>query len=351
MILIVFLTLFIKSLSFSIISHHSGFHNFTDKEEINVTIKVNRTSEDDNILYNISHFDFENKVPCEGIKNDSYNCTFNDSGIYSLIIENDKTNKIIMYKNIITIYDYSSDFNITSNYSVNCFNISQPITNKNLIKIEFNQVINKSLLNFTLYTDDYNDDNITAIPYKINEDYTIIGVENQLFNETIYHLNISCHNLTDNSITNLTYKNILNFSNLEEVDNIIPIFETFLEKKHKIYDIYTNEKDRSLRIQFNIYNENLKKNFDSLPEIIYPPLNMEYDKVPDNDPEKYNNTLKIIVNTSSIHGQVILRYHYCGIEYKNYTDLHVNKAEINFNIEYVLKINKIFLFIILILFI
>ena len=67
MILIVFLTLFIKSLSFSIISHHSGFHNFTNKEkeeinEINVTIKVNRTNEDENILYNISHFDFENKV-------------------------------------------------------------------------------------------------------------------------------------------------------------------------------------------------------------------------------------------------------------------------------------------------
>ena len=351
MILIVFLTLFIKSLSFSIISNYSGFHNFTDKENITLTIKVNRTSVDigKNISYNISIYDFENKVPCEGIKNDSYNCTFNDSGIYSLIIENDKTNKIIMYKNIITIYDNSSDFNVTSNYSVNCFNISQPITNKNLIKIEFNQIINKSLLNFTLYSDDDNDDNITAIPYEINEDYTIIGVENQLFNESFYHLDISCQNLTD---SNLTYKNILNFSNLEEVDNIIPIFESFLEKKHKKNSLNTNEReDRLLRIQFNSYNEALKKNFDSLPEIIYPPLDMKYDFSPENDPDKYKNTLKINVNTSSVPGQVILRYHYCGIEYKYYTDLHIINNENDFDNEYVLKINKIFLYIILILFI
>ena len=200
MILIVFLTLFIKSLSFSIISNYVGFHNFSEKDNITVTINVNRTDIENNISYKISIYDFEKNIPCEDIKNDSYNCTFNDSGIYSLIIENKETNKIIMYKNIITIYDNSSDFNVTSNYSVNCFNISQPITNKNLIKIEFYQVINKSLLNFTLYTEDKNDDNI-------NEDYTIIGVENKLFNESFYHLNISYHNLTaDNNITNLTLK-------------------------------------------------------------------------------------------------------------------------------------------------
>lgn len=76
MILIVFITLFIKSLSFSIISNYSGFHNFTDKENISVTIKVNRTSEDieKNISYNISIYDFEQNIPCEDIKNDSYNC-------------------------------------------------------------------------------------------------------------------------------------------------------------------------------------------------------------------------------------------------------------------------------------
>ena len=64
MIFIVFLTLFIKSLSFSIISNYSGFHNFTDKENITLTIKVNRTSVDigKNISYNISIYDFEQNI-------------------------------------------------------------------------------------------------------------------------------------------------------------------------------------------------------------------------------------------------------------------------------------------------
>ena len=87
MIFIVFLTLIIKSLSFSIISNYSGFHNFTDKENITLTIKVNRTSVDigKNISYNISIYDFEQNIPCKGIENDSYNCTFNDSGIIHLL--------------------------------------------------------------------------------------------------------------------------------------------------------------------------------------------------------------------------------------------------------------------------
>ena len=365
MFFLLILTLFFKSFSILLLSNssYSGFNNFSKYEKISINITIKNETEEE--FGNYSIFFYNSNLNLEGNCTEKYEfsniniteftCTFDEPGVYSILLQNDVTSKIINYKNIITIYDNSSEFNISSNLSKNkCFNLSYPITNKQLINITFNQTINKSLLNFTLYYDDDKNDNVTAIPYEIYENYAIIGVEDQIFYDAIYNLKISSQNLTED----LEYKNVLDLTNTTLDSYETPKFLNFFEPKKNITKVNINvNSGEYIRINFDSFNNNQLDNFDSLPKIIFPPSFSEYNidgnliGIDIND-QKYINTYLFKLNTYNIPGQAILQYHYCGVEYKYYTELffvpqsdedkYLSISNININ-------KKIFLFIIIFL--
>ena len=363
MFFLLILTLFFKSFSILLLSNssYSGFYNFSKHEKISINITIkNETVEE---FGNYSIFFYNSNLNLEGNCTEKYEfsniniteftCTFNEPGVYSILLQNDVTSKIINYKNIITIYDNSSEFNISSNLSKNkCFNLSYPITNKQLINITFNQTINKSLLNFTLYYDDDKNDNVTAIPYEIYENYAIIGVENKKFNAKKYNLNISSKS------DYIIYNNTLDLTDTNPNLYPIPIFISFLEfNKHvNRTKIKINTTSEDLRINFTYFDvNNSLGNFDQYPEIIFPSSKMEFNSTNDNNITKFNNTYKFNITTYFETGQAILQYHYCGNEYKNITDLYFvdyynEEDRYGLSISNIM-INKIFLFIIIIIFI
>ena len=337
MFFLLFLTLFFKSFSILLLSNssYSGFNNFSKYEKISINITIKNETEEE--FGNYSIFFYNSNLNLEGNCTEKYEfsniniteftCTFDEPGVYSILLQNDVTSKIINYKNIITIYDNSSEFNISSNLSKNkCFNLS--------------------------YNDDDKNNNITAIPYEIYENYAIIGVEDQIFYDAIYNLNISCQNLTED----LEYKNILDLTNTTLDSYETPKFLNFFEPKKNINKVNINvNSGEYIRINFDSFNNNQLDNFDSLPKIIFPPSLSEYNidgssiGIDIND-QKYINTYLFKLNTYNIPGQAILQYHYCGVEYKYYTELffvpqsdedkYLSISNININ-------KKIFLFIII----
>lgn len=365
MFFLLILTLFFRTFSILLLSNssYSGFNDFSKIENISINITIkNETVEE---FGNYSIFFYNNNLNIEGnctkkyefsnINITEFNCTFDKPGVYSILLQNDVTSKIINYKNLITIYDSSSEFDVKTNYSKNkCFNLSYPITNKQLINITFNQTINKSLLNFTLYNNDDKNDNVTAIPYEIYENYAILGVEDQIFNDAIYNLKISCQNLTKD----LEYKNVLNLTNTKTDSYQTPKFLNFFEPKKNTNKVTIKvNSEEYIRINFDSYNEDQLDNFDSLPKIIFPPSlsehNIDGSSIGiDINNQKYINTYLFKLNTYNIPGQAILQYHYCGVEYKYYTELffvpqsdedkYLSISNININ-------KKIFLFIIIFL--
>ena len=360
MIFILVLTLFFKTFSISISnSSYSGFHNFTKINETNIIITVEYENDEIN-NYNVfcyNNTNLDNNVTCTNTSNISditdYNCILNKSGVYSIILQNIETSKIIIYKNLITIYDNSSEFSVKPKYSNNkCFDLDNPITNKQLINITFNQTINKSLLTFTLYNDDDKNNNITAIPYEIYENYAIIGVENKKFNAKKYNLNISSKS------DYIIYNNTLDLTDTNPNLYPIPIFISFLEfNKHvNRTKIKINTTSEDLRINFTYFDvNNSLGNFDQYPEIIFPSSKMEFNSTNDNNITKFKNTYKFNITTYFETGQAILQYHYCGNEYKNITDLYFvdyynEEDRYGLSISNIM-INKIFLFIIIIIFI
>ena len=356
MILILILTLFSKINLISInISDYPGFHNFTQNKSFDVNITIINEENNDNDIYNVFIYNNINlTLPCNDTNEDDnkYICNVNNSGVYSIFIQNNETSKIIKFKNVITIYNNSTDFKVESQLSKNkCFDFNNTITNKKLIKIYFNQTINSSLINFTLFDDENDNEDIILKPYEINNDFTIIGVEDQNFNATNYSLLIEYRN------DNLIYEGVLDLTDTKTNSTPIPIFESFYElKKNKsLTSIKINSKSE-FRIKFTYFNfKDSYDNFDSHPEIIYPPAETNCDSSSDEDEynlEKYKNTLIFKVKTFNLPGQAILRYNYCGKEYKNITDLifefpsDEDQAGLTINI---ISIKKILYFILIIL--
>ena len=152
MIFILFLTLIIKTFSFSIKKNYSGFHNFVQDCLFSLTIDFDYENEQ-NIEYYISYYDIDiyDNVTCKNNSNNTFTCKFDNNGTYSLMVENNITNKIKLYKNIITIYNYSEKFEVNSLMNKkNCFMLDRNINNSRLIYIKFDQLINKSLVKFNL---------------------------------------------------------------------------------------------------------------------------------------------------------------------------------------------------------
>ena len=370
MILILILTLFSKIILISInISDYPVFHNFAKNNSFNVNVTIineeNKENEDvenveneennekdENEIYNVFIYNNINlTLPCNDTNenNNKYICNINNSGVYSIFIQNNETSRIIKFKNVIIIYNNNSEFKIEPQISINkCFDLENNITNKKLIKIYFNQIINSSLINFTLYNDT---EEIKLKPYEINKYFTMIGVENQKFNAKNYNL------LIEYKSGNLTYGNILDLTDTKTNSTPIPIFESFYElKKNKSLTSIKINSESEFRIKFTYFNfKDSYDNFDSPPEIIYPPADTNCDSSSDEDEynlAKYNNTLIFKVKTFNLPGQAILRYNYCGKEYKNITDLifefpsDEDQAGLTINI---ISIKKILYFILIML--
>ena len=355
--LILLITLLIKTFSFSITSDYSGFLNENDSKEINITYSCNNET-DNKIEYNISFFnnsDINNsvlckeKLLCSSEENKIFTCNFTEFGTFSLIIKNNETNKITVYKNLITIYN--NNITVTDEINSNCFIFNNNITNKKLLNIKFDQIINKSLLNFNLVN---GNKTIKAIPYEINNTFTVLGVENEIFyKDSIYNLSIIALN---NSIN---FSNVLNFSKVSDSNETeYPFIEDFLNGKKTLKKLETNypyDNDSKLRIKFSYFNKNRIDYFDIPPKIIYPIVeeNIQYDENNNDNDEKYKNTYKFTLNTSSMTGQIILEYQYCGNYTVNYTDIYIEEdieKKYGLNASFIFKNYIILLSIIIILF-
>ena len=358
MIFILFLTLIIKTFSFSIKTNYSGFYNFSQGVPFPLTINVDYENEN-NIEYYISYYDTDvsNNVTCDKNDDNSFICEFEKNGTYSLMVENNVSYKIILYKNIITIYNYSQNFEANSLMNKkNCFMLDREITNSRLIYIKFDQLINKSLVKFNL-TDNTNDP-IEAIPFEINNTHTVIGVINQTFySDSKFDLIIYSQNSTSDQ---LKIENILDFSNIQNIsDDEYPYFLNIIKSRKEINSVYTNKTYKlsdNLRMNFTYFNmtdKNPTDYFESVPQFLFPPSKMYNFYNNETDLTKYDNTLKFALDTYNITGQALLYYHYCGKEYKNYIDFYFEE---DIEKKYGLSsnniiINKIFLVLILILFI
>ena len=356
MILILILTLFSKIILISIkISDYPGFHNFIQNKSFDVNITIKKEDNDnENDNYNVSIYNNINlTLPCdEDDTNDTnFFCNISNPGVYSIFLQNEETSRIIKFKNVITIYNNSTEIKAEPQLSTNkCLDLNN-ITNKKLIKIYFNQTINSSLIDFILNDDENDNEEIILKPYEINKNFTMIGVENQKFNATKYTL------LIQYNYYNLTYENILDLTDTTTNSTPIPIFESFhdIKKNKSLTNIKINS-EKEFRIKFTYFNfKDSYDNFDSLPEIIYPPAETICDSSSDEDEynlEKYHNTLKIKVKTFNLPGQAILRYNYCGKEYKNITDLFFELPSVEEQIGSTnnnIIINKILYFIIIML--
>ena len=356
MIIILFLTLIIKTFSFSIKTNYSGFYNFSQGVSFPLTINVDYENEQ-NIEYYISYYDIDiyDNLPCKNNLNNTFTCKFDNNGTYSFMVENNITNKIKLYKNIITIYNYSEKFEVNSLMNKkNCFMLDRNINNSKLVYIKFDQLINKSLVKFNL-TDNINDP-IEAIPFEINNTHTIIGVINQTFSsDSKFDLIIYSQNSTLDTI-----ENVLDFSNIQNIsDDEYPYFLNIIKSRKEINSVYTNKTYKlsdNLRMNFTYFNmndPNPRDYFESLPQFLFPPSNMYNFYNNETDLTKYDNTLKFALDTYNITGQALLYYHYCGKEYKNYIDFYFEEdieKKYGLSINNII-INKIFLVLILILFI
>lgn len=356
MILILILTLFSKIILISIkISDYPGFHNFTKNKSFDVNVIIKKEDNDnENDNYNVSIYNNINlTLPCdEDDTNDTnFFCNISNPGVYSIFLQNEETSRIIKFKNVITIYNNSTEIKAEPQLSTNkCLDLNN-ITNKKLIKIYFNQTINSSLIDFILYNDENDNEEIILKPYEINKKFTMIGVENQKFNATKYTLLIQYRS------NESTYEDILDLTDTTTNSTPIPIFESFHDiKKNKSLTKIKINSENEFRIKFTYFNfKDSYDNFDSLPEIIYPPAETICDSSSDEDEynlEKYHNTLKIKVKTFNLPGQAILRYNYCGKEYKNITDLFFELPSVEEQIDLTnnnIIINKILYFIIIML--
>ena len=324
MILILILTLFSKIILISInISDYPVFHNFIQNNSFNVNVTINNEENDENNNYNVSIYNNINlTLPCdEDDTNDTnFFCNISNPGVYSIFLQNEETSRIIKFKNVITIYNNSTEIKAEPQLSTNkCLDLKN-VTNKKLIKIYFNQTINSSLIDFILYNDENDNEEIILKPYEINKNFTMIGVENQKFNATKYTLLIQYRS------NESTYEDILDLTDTTTNSTPIPIFESFHDiKKNKSLTRIKINSESEFRIKFTYFNfKDSYDNFDSPPEIIYPPAETNCDSSSDEDEynlEKYKNTLIFKVKTFNLPGQAILRYNYCGKEYKNITDL------------------------------
>ena len=325
MILILILTLLSKIILISInISDYPGFHNFIQNNSFNVNVTINNEENDENNNYNVSIYNNINlTLPCIEDDTNEFNffCNISNPGVYSIFLINKETSRIIKFKNFITIYNKSTEFKAEPQLSKNkCIDLNNPITNKKLIKIYFNQTINRSLIDFILSNDENDNEEIILKPYEINNNFTMIGVEDQKFNATKYTLTIQYR--SNESI----FEDILDLTDTKTNSTPIPIFESFYElKKNKSLTSIKINSESEFRIKFTYFNfKDSYDNFDSPPEIIYPPAEINCDSSSDEDEynlEKYKNTLIFKVKTFNLPGQAILRYNYCGKEYKNITDL------------------------------
>ena len=356
MIFILFLTLIIKTFSFSIKTNYSGFYNFSQGVPFPLTIDVDYENEQ-NIEYYISYYDIDvsNNVTCDKYDEKSFICEFNKNGTFSFMVENNITNKIILYKNIITIYNNSEKFEAKSLMNKkNCFMLDRNINNSRLVYIKFDQLINKSLVKFNLT--DNNNDPIEAIPFEINNTHTIIGVKNQTFySNSKFDLIIYSQNSTLDTI-----ENVLDFSNIQNIsDDEYPYFLNIIKNKKEINSFFTNEIYKlsyNYRINFtyiNMSDKNPTDYFESVPQFLFPPSKMYNFYNNETDLTKYDNTLKFALDTYNITGQALLYYHYCGKEYKNYIDFYFEEdieKKYGLSINNII-INKIFLVLIIILFI
>ena len=356
MIFILFLTLIIKTFSFSIKTNYSGLYNFSQGVPFPLTIDVDYENEQ-NIEYSISYYDTDvsNNVTCDKNDEKSFICEFNKNGTFSFMVENKTTNKIILYKNIITIYNYSEKFEAKSLMNKkNCFMLDRNINNSRLVYINFDQLINKSLVKFNLT--DNNNAPIEAIPFEINNTHTIIGVKNQTFyNNSKFDLIIYSQNSTLDKI-----ENVLDFSNIQNIsDDEYPYFLNIIKNKKEIKSFLTNKTynlSDNYRINFtyiNMDDKNPTDYFESVPQFLFPPSKMYNFSNNETDLTKYNNTLKFALDTYNVTGQALLYYQYCGNEYKNYIDFYIEE---NIEKKYGLSINnilinKIFLVLMIIFFI
>ena len=357
MILILILTLFSKIILISInISDYPGFHNFIQNNSFIVNVTINNEENDENNNYNVSIYNNINlTLPCIEDDTNEFNffCNISNPGVYSIFLINKETSRIIKFKNFITIYNKSTEFKAEPQLSKNkCIDLNNPITNKKLIKIYFNQTINRSLIDFILSNDENDNEEIILKPYEINNNFTMIGVEDQKFNATKYTLTIQ-YRYDDIS----KFEDILDLTDTKTNSTPIPIFESFYElKKNKSLTSIKINSESEFRIKFTYFNfKDSYDNFDSPPEIIYPPAETNCDSSSDEDEynlEKYKNTLIFKVKTFNLPGQAILRYNYCGKEYKNITDLifeypsDEDQAGLTINI---ISIKKILYFILIIL--
>lgn len=355
MIFILFLTLIIKTFSFSIKTNYSGFYNFSQSVSFPLTIYVDYENEQ-NIEYYISYYDIDvsNNVTCDKNDEKSFICEFNKNGTYSFMVENNVTNKIILYKNIITIYNNEKFEAKSLMNKKNCFMLDRNINSSKLVYIKFDQLINKSLVKFNLT--DNNNDPIEAIPFGINNTHTIIGVKNQTFyNNSKFDLIIYSQNSTLDKI-----ENVLDFSNIQNIsDDEYPYFLNIIKNKKEINSFFTNETYKlsdNYRINFtyiNMSDKNPTDYFESVPQFLFPPSRMYNFYNNETDLTKYNNTLKFALDTYNITGQALFYYQYCGNEYKNYINFYFEE---NIEKKYGLSINniiinKIFLVLIIFLFI
>jgi len=356
MIFILVISLFIKIFLFSIDTNYTRFYNFSLNNSLPINISTNDVNDGIIQYYVYLSSNISDNVTCSknnnSDKNNSFECKFNKNGTYTIMEENNETNKTIYYKNIITIYNYNEEFEIKSLINnQKCFILDDIINNTRLLSIKFDQIINKSLINFTLYEN--SGKIMNATPFEINDTHTVIGVINQTFsNNTNFTLEIKSQNFSKNF-------SALNFSILKNIKKEdYPIFQ-YIKKSTKvinsldIYEFY--ELSYNLRMNFTYFpmNDNISlENFESLPQIISPPSKMANFSNNENNLNKYNNSLKFTLDiTYSSPGQAILYYHYCGHEYKNLIDFYFVENEIK---KYDLSIsnivmNKIFLIIIIIL--
>lgn len=352
MIFILVMTLFIKTFSISIDTNYERFFNFSKGNKMQIKISFNEENEGNIEFYVYLSSNISDNVNCTKIINNSSECTFNKNGTYTIMVENKDTKKQLYYKNIITIYNYNEEFEIKSGINKqNCFLLDREINNTRLLSIKFDQIINKSLINFTLY--DQNNKSMEVTPFEINDTHTVIGVINKKFsNNSNFNLEIKSQNFEKNL-------SALNFSIKKNISmNEYPIFQYIKKSTKVINNLDINEfynLSDNLRINFTFFPMNdidSLNNFDSLPQIIFPPSIMGNFSNNEDDLNKYNNNLRFTLNTlNSFPGQAILHYHYCGHEYKNIIDFYFVE---NINKKYELSIsnivmNKIFLFIIIIL--
>jgi hypothetical protein len=382
---ILFFLLLNYIISFKIISKYSDFHNFTEESEKNATINVqydnNENQTNCKIFYYKDNINEYEQNECKKNEDDSFNCSINENGDFSLITKGNN-GIITLYRNYITIYEKINENNITYSYSNiliedKCFFFDEEISNKNLFSLNFSYYIKKNLFDFYLCPNgnDCEDDNenqenktennkekIKVIPYYINNISTTFGVENQIFKNIDYDLIIKPKN---GSAIKIPYVlNLSSFKNVNDDDSSddTKIYE-ILWGENIYHEFPTNVYDY-IYVLFNKDMYDLKTRLTNF-SITFPQASIS----PTCDEEKENNNKEkgllpvrylynetyyycaLYLNVGNFPGQAYLYYNYCGKEF-NYSNITFYKTfgrSVYLSNKW-LFINKIFLIVITIIF-